>query len=145
MAVVTRVTGAHMDTRSIQLAAQISSFPNDKGGTLYAGEALPGACPCYIETTAGANQGKVFRCNGAAADQKAVLAGWTPKAYNVGDPVTLFGPGAVLEYAAGTLTPGQKLYLAATPGDLDNAATTGDAVGVAQAINAYHIRATRWI
>jgi hypothetical protein len=41
------------------------------------------------------------------------------------------------------LTPGDKYYIGATAGRLDAAATTGDAVGVAQAITSTDIRVTR--
>lgn len=133
MALVTRSANASLDVSTAQFAPQIPD--------LVAGEALDAAAPCYIK----AADGKVYMCNAAAADEKAVLAGFTARAVAAGQPVTLFGLGTRFHYADSGLTPGQKLYLAATAGRLDTAATVGDGVGVAQAVTATDIRVTRAI
>lgn len=122
-----------VDASSAMYAPQLSDG-------LVAGEDLLIGAPCYIKQA----DGKVYMADGTAANEKAVVAGWTPRQTNLGEPVTLFGIGTKFQYATG-LTPGQKLYLGTTPGRLDTAATTGDAVGVAQAITAKLIRVTRAI
>jgi hypothetical protein len=118
-----------MDTTTGQLAPQIPG--------LVAGEDLDPVAPCYI----GANF-KVFMSNGAAANEAASFDGFTPKEYKTGEPVTLFGVGTRFKYADGTLTPG-TLYIGATKGRLDTAATTGDTKGVARVIDASDIRVIR--
>lgn len=130
MALVTRSTGASIEMSSALYAPQLPG--------LIAGEALDVAAPCYIHT-----DGKVYMADATAADAKAKVAGWTPKAYNLGEPVTLFGVGAKFHYSDGLLTPGQLLYVGATKGRLDTATTTGDSAGVAQAIDASKIRVIR--
>jgi hypothetical protein len=126
-----------MDATTGMIAPQISG--------LIAGAAIPVCAPCYIKQA----DGKVYPCDGAAADEKAVFAGICPRAANAGEPVTLFGLGTVIKYADETLTPGKKYFIGATggagAGGVDTAATTGDAVGFAQAISASAMRITRAI
>lgn len=137
MALVTRSATAHPSAGDAMFAQQGS-------GDFEAGEALDPVAPCYIATT-----GKIFMCDGTAADVKAVVRGWTPKAYALGAKnVTLHvGGGIRYNYVSGTaLTPGVKLFIAATKGRLDTAATTGDSVGVAQVEpDGVSIRTTRLI
>jgi hypothetical protein len=132
MALVTVSSSAGPDISTAQFAPQIPD--------LVAGQDLNVVAPCYIKQA----DGKVYMCDATAADEKAVLAGFTPRAVKSGQPVTLFGLGTRFRYASG-MTPGVKLYLGATAGRLDTAATTGDAVGVAQAVTATDIRVTRAI
>jgi len=73
---------------------------------------------------------------------KRQTIGFTPRAVKAGQPVTVFGKGARFSYGTG-LTPGDKYYIGATAGRLDTATTTGDAVGVAQAITSTDIRVIR--
>lgn len=131
MALVTRSTEASADTRSLMKADQIA-------GDLFAGEDLDAAAPCYIK----AADGLVYMSNGTAANEAAGTDGFTPRAVKEGQPVTLSGKGSRFRYGSG-LTPGAKLYIGATAGRLDTAATTGDAVGVAKVINATDIRVIR--
>lgn len=131
MSLVTRVSNANIDMSSGLYAPQIAD--------LIAGEALDVAAPCHIDAT----DGLVYMSNGTAADADAAIDGFTPRAVASGEPVTLFGLGTRFRYSDGNLTPGAKYYLGATDGRLDTAATTGDAVGVAKAINAYDIRIIR--
>lgn len=131
MALVTIASDASLDAASGLYAPQRSG--------LEAGEALLAFAPCYIKTS----DGKVYQSNGTAADAAAAFDGITPRAYASGDTnVTLFGIGTKLRYSTG-LTPGSKLYIAATAGRLDTAATTGDAVGVAKTVDATVIRIIR--
>lgn len=137
MALVTVSTYNDFDAASAMYAPQISDG-------LVAGETLGSTTqkitPCYIK----ASDGKVYMCNGTSANEAARLAGFCVRYALAGEPVTLFGLGTKFEYGSG-LTPGAILYLAATAGRLDTAATTGDAVGVAQVVTATMIRVTRGI
>lgn len=126
-------TTVTVETRSAQHANQI---PASLG--LVAGEALLTAAPCYIK----ASDGKVYMSNGTGANEAAEVDGFTGKAYAIGEPVTLWGRGVIFEYGTG-LTPGATYYVSTTKGRLDDAATTGDALGVARSISATHIRVTR--
>lgn len=131
MAVVTRSSSAGMDTTTAMIAPQLTG--------LYAGEDLNMLSPCYIK----ASDGKVYQSSGAAANEAAKFFGFTPRACRAGQPVTLFGNGTRMGYAASGLTVGAKLYIGATAGTLDTAATTGDAVGVAVAISPTEIVCNR--
>lgn len=130
MALVTRRADVSIDP---SMAHEVTRIPNLTG--LVAGQALDPGAPCHIHT-----DGTVHMSNGTAADADAVVHGFTGKSYVAGEPVTLYRNGAVFEYTAlGTLTPGATLYLGATDGRLDTAATTGDAAGVAIALDDSHI------
>lgn len=131
MAQVARSSKAQIDVVSAQHAQQIA-------GSLYAGEALDAIAPCRIHS-----DGLVYMSNGTAANIEARIDGWTPRSYLVGEAVTLFGRGVRAKYSDGLLTPGAILYLDTVDGRLNDTATTGDAVGVAKAINADDIRFTR--
>jgi hypothetical protein len=98
-------------------------------GDLVAGEAL-GACdPCYIKNS----DGKVYKSNGTAVAEAAEVHGWTTHAVAVGKQVTLVRD-VIFGYGSG-LTPGAKLFVAATAGALDTVATTGGTKPVAVAVN----------
>jgi hypothetical protein len=133
MALVTQAVDLSIDASQALTAPQIS-------GDLIAGEDLLAGAPCYIKNS----DGLVYQSNGTAANEAAGFDGFTARAVKAGQALTLFGIGARFRYAAaGGLTPGAKLYIGATAGRLDTAATTGDAVGVARAINDTDIRITR--
>jgi hypothetical protein len=119
-----------MDVSTGMYAPQISG--------LYAGEDLDPAAPCYIKSA----DGKVYMSNGTSANEAAEVVGFTPRSVKSGQPVTLFGDGARFFYGSG-LTPGDKYYIGATKGRLDASTTTGDSVGVAQAITSTDIRVIR--
>lgn len=126
-----------VDPNGPSIDASTAQFSNQITG-LMAGEDLLACAPCYIK----AADGKVYQSNGTAANEAAGIDGFSPRAVKSGQPVTLMGVGTRLRYGTG-LTPNNKLYIAATAGRLDTAATTGDAVGVAKIINATDIRITR--
>lgn len=128
MALLTRASYASMDAASGGYAPQISDG-------LVAGADLDVAAPCYIK----ASDGKVYMSNGTAATEPAKFDGFTARAVKSGQPVTLFGTGAKFEYGTG-LTPGATYYIGTTAGRLSDAATTGDAVGVARAVTSTMIR-----
>ncbi len=122
---VTRSTSASMDANQFEQAA---------AGNLYAGEDLDLVAPCYIK----ASDGKVYMSNGTASNEASTFVGFTARACKSGEPVTLFGNGTRFRYAAGMI-PGAILYIGATKGRLDTAATVGDLNGTAQAVNATDI------
>lgn len=129
MALVTR-SGVSPDASSLLYAPQLP-------GRL-AGEDIDAGAPCYIK----ASDGLVYMSNGTAANEAATLFGFAPRSAKSGEPITLFGRGVKFRYGSG-LTIGAKLYIGATAGRLDTAATTGDAVGVARVISANDIQVTR--
>lgn len=124
MALVTK-TNVGLDMSTAQLAPQIPA--------LVAGEDLAIGDACRIHT-----DGTVLRSNATAANAAARCHGFAPRDFKAGEPVTLFGPGTRFKYSTG-LTIGAPLFVGATAGRLDNAATTGDAVGVAFAVSATDI------
>lgn len=126
-------TTTTVETRSAQHANQI---PASLGNL--AGEALLTAAPCYIK----ASDGKIYMSNATAANEAAKVHGWTGKSYAAGEPVSLWKEGVIFEYGTG-LTPGATLYIGATAGRLNDAATVGDGVGVAVCISATHIQVVR--
>lgn len=130
MALVTRSAEAQMDVSTGKFAPQITG--------LYAGADIDVAAPCYIKSA----DGKLYMSDGTAATEPAEIVGFSARAAKNGEPVTVFGKGARFRYGTG-LTPGDVYYIAATAGRLDTAASTGDTVGVAQAITATDIRIIR--
>jgi hypothetical protein len=110
---------------------------------LIAGEAIANCDIVYIK----GSDGLVYRTTAAAAANEAArMAGIAPRAANAGEPITILpGPGQVAKYSDALLTPGAILFLAEGAGALSTTATTGDAVGVAQAIDSSNIRLTRGI
>ncbi len=131
MSLVTRATDISFDAASAMYAPQRPG--------LTAGEALDAFALCYIKQS----DSKVYMSNATSANEAAGFDGMTVKSYASGDSmVTLFGIGTKVRYATG-MTAGQILYIAATAGRLDTAATTGDAVGIARAISPTLIRITR--
>lgn len=128
MADITRSAAPSMDASTGMFAPQIT-------GSFYAGEALDSVAPCYIK----AADGLVYMSDGTAADERAKFDGFTPKAYRVGDAVTLFGVGARFRYGS-ALTPGQNMFISGTTGRLSDVATVGGTVAIARAINTTDIR-----
>jgi hypothetical protein len=90
MALVTILADASMDGSTGQFAPQI---PDGIAGEDILG---PGT-PCYIK----AADGLIYMCNGTAADEKAVLAGFAARAAKAGQVVTLFGLGTRFRYGSG--------------------------------------------
>jgi hypothetical protein len=126
MALITRASDASIDTSTAMYAPQIAG--------LLAGEDLSPVAPCYVK----AADGKVYQANGTAANEAAKCYGFTARTVKAGEPVTLFGAGTRYRYGTG-LSIGTVYYVGATAGRLDNAATVGDAVGVAVALTATDI------
>lgn len=131
MATLTRVAQASGDTTHLMKVPQIS-------GDIYAGEALDAVAACYIKAV----DGKVYMSNGTAGNEAAKFDGFTPRACALGQPVTLYGVGARFRYGSG-LTIGADLYVSATAGRLDDAASTGGITAIARVVTATDIRVTR--
>lgn len=98
---------------------------------LLAGEALAGGDAVYIK----ASDGRVYKASGAAANEAASCKGFAAKVASAGEAMTILRNGVHLAYGpnvSGTPSnPGARLYLSSTvPGNLADAATTGDGVGV---------------
>jgi hypothetical protein len=102
---------------------------------LIAGEALDVCAPCYVKSA----DGYVYMSNATSANEAAEVVGFTPRAVAAGQPVTLFGVGTRFKYSESLLTPGDIYFVGATAGRLDDAATTGDTYGCAQALTATDI------
>lgn len=128
MATLTRSSSASGDTTHLMKVPQIS-------GDLYAGEALDPCAPCYRK----ASDGLVYMSNGTAVAEAARCMGFTARAVAAGQPVTLYRAGARFGYGTG-LTIGALLYVSATAGRLDDAATTGGLVAVAEVISSTDIQ-----
>jgi hypothetical protein len=90
-----------------------------------AGENIAAGDPCYL-----AADGTARRSNGTAAGAAARVDGWATIDCLAGSPVTLFH-GVNLSYGPATAAPGTRLYVSATPGQLEDAATTGGTAPVA--------------
>jgi len=95
-----------------------------------AGEDLAIGAPCHID-----HGGLVRLSNATNADADAAVHGFAARNAKAGEPITLLGIGTRFHYAAGTLTPGTPLYLAAADGRLDDAPTVGDPTGIAFAVD----------
>lgn len=132
--IVTKSTKASVDASTALTTPPISG--------LIAGENIAACDMVYLK----AADGKVYRTTAAAADEKAKILGIAPRQANAGEPITVLqGPGLVAKYSDAGLTKAAVLYLAEAAGQLSSTATTGDAVGVAQAIDTSNIRLTRAI
>lgn len=99
---------------------------------LFAGEAIAAGDVCYI-----ASDGTIMRSNGTAADAAAVAIGIAPLAAATGEACTLYR-NVNVRYGA-SLTPGTLLYVGATAGRLDTAATTGGLTPVGFVVDATRI------
>jgi len=128
MADITKVS-VNLDASTAMFAQQITG--------LYAGEDLAAGDACYINP-----DGLVYLAQADAA-ATAGVAGFTARAVDQDEPVTLFGPAARYAYGS-ALTPGAILYLSAvTPGALADAPNLGDVEGIALVVNATDIIITR--
>ena len=131
MTVIAKSAAAHYDASTAMFAPQIS-------GDLEAGEDIfSAATPCYIDV-----DGKVYRAVGAAADKKAVIAGFSNRAALRGQQITLYSLGTRFQYGS-NLTPGTLLFLGVAAGTLEDTATTGGAIACAQVIDTTDIRIIR--
>jgi hypothetical protein len=108
---------------------------NDTITGLLAGEALTPGDMCYIKS-----DGLVWKANGTAATAPALATGMYLGSSNVavGEAVTLF-QNVNVRYGAG-MAPGTRLFVSATAGLLDDAATVGGTVAVGCVVDATRIK-----
>lgn len=115
-------------------APSLSSLnPNqDQIITGITGEAIAAGDLCYIAST-----GLIMRSNGTAATAPAKCRGIAANAAPSGGPLTVYND-VRFEYGAG-LTPGTNLFVSATAGAVDDAATTGGTAAVGYVVSATRI------
>lgn len=99
---------------------------------LLTGEAIAAGDLCYIKS-----DGKIWRSNGTAATAPAACTGIALEACAVGEACTIAW-NVNMRYGAG-LTPGAKLYVSATAGAVDDAATTGGTAPIGYVVDATRI------
>lgn len=105
---------------------------NNKITGLLAGEDIAAGDACYIAST-----GAVMRSNGTAANAAAKVDGYAAVAAKNGEAVTLLF-GVVMRYGAG-LTPGTRLYLFTTAGQIGDAATIGGTAPIGFVVDATRV------
>lgn len=128
MAVIAR-SNVSLDTSTGQFAPQFVGM---------AGEALTAGDFCYI-----GQYGLVWQASLIETTGSGYTHGFTARAVPSGQPVTLFGEGARMRYSTG-LTPGNPLYLSATPGALSTTIDGGANRSVADVLTETDIRMTRF-
>lgn len=124
MATITKVGTPSLSTVVPCPAHQISG--------LLTGEAIAAGDLCYIKS-----DGKIWKSDGSAADAEAQVRGMAMQAAAVGESCTLYH-GVTVRYGSG-MTPGAKLYLSATDGLIDDAATTGGTAPIGFVVDATRI------
>lgn len=102
------------------------------GSGLKAGEDIAAGDVVYIAST-----GRVLRSNGTSANAAAKCDGIAVAAAKSGEAVDVYRY-VEMNYGSG-LTPGTRLYVGATAGRLDTAATTGGTAPVAFVVDATRI------
>jgi hypothetical protein len=129
--VVTRAADASFDASTGMVAPQVSQriLGADVAGALI---------PLRM-----ASDGMLYPASAAAANANARIFGWSTRKGRAGEPMSVYGLGAVGRYSDEGLTPGAIYYLGETAGASSSIATTGDAVGCLQAIDAANVRITR--
>lgn len=103
---------------------------------LLAGEAIAAGDACYIAST-----GLVMKSNGTAANAAAKVDGFAAINAPSGEAVTLYFD-VNFHYGAG-LTPGTRLYLFTTAGQIGDAATTGGTGVIGFVIDANRVHLTQ--
>lgn len=129
--VIVKSASASFDASTGMVAPQVSQ------------KLLGADCPGPLVPLRMATDGLLYPASAAAANANARIFGWSTRKGHTGEPMSVYGLGAVGKYADETLSPGTLLFLGETAGALSSIATTGDAVGCAQAIDASNIRITR--
>ena len=97
---------------------------------LLAGEAIKAAAPCYI-----GSDGEVYECTGVSGSASRVI-GFAACQRDEGEPVSLYGAGALFQLGGTSMTVGSELFLSDTDaGYLEDGAAAGDKGAVALAIS----------
>jgi hypothetical protein len=106
--------------------------PQNDQFQLVAGEAIAAGDLCYI-----ASDGTAMRSNGTSANAAAKCVGIAAMAAPSGEAVTVYR-NVRFHYGTG-LTPGAQLYVGATAGRIDNAATTGGTAPIGFVVDATRV------
>lgn len=114
------------------LATVLPCRAHDISGKL-AGEALAAGDLVYIKS-----DGLLWKSNGTSANAAAQCAGMVLVATAVGEAASVYFDVAI-RYAAGSLTPGKQLFVSATAGKIDDAATTGGTAPIGVVLDATRI------
>lgn len=125
MATITKVGTPSISTTTPCPAHHISG--------LNAGEAIAAGDLVYVATT-----GLVMKANGTAATAPARARGMALQAAAINEGVSIYS-GVNVRYGSG-MTPGTSLFVSATAGLIDDAATTGGTVPIGFVIDATRIR-----
>lgn len=131
MADAARTTGvtSTLDASMGATAPQIYDYP--------AGEAIESGQAVTL------TNGELMLATGAAVNAAAQVFGFAGRTVRAGQRLTVFGPGA--RFGGFTdLTPGTRLYLSATDGELADAATTGGTTAIAMAVTDTDIVTGAW-
>lgn len=99
---------------------------------LLTGEAIAAGDLVYIKS-----DGKIWKSDGSAADAEAQVRGMVLIATASGEAATIYH-GVTVRYGSG-MTPGAKLFLSATDGLIDDAATTGGTAPIGFVVDATRI------
>lgn len=113
--------------------ATVVPCPAHQISGLLAGEAIAAGDLCYVKS-----DGLVWRSNGTGVNAAAKVRGMALQAAAVGEGVTLYHDVNV-RYGSG-MTPGADLFASATPGAIDDAATTGGTAPIGFVVDATRIR-----
>jgi len=132
MADLTKLSTAGIDGVSANRCAYITEN--------FAGEDLGKVDACYI-----ASDGKVYKAVSSQVTISGIadFSGFTNRVVPSGQPVTLFGAGAIFGYAS-ALTPGQYLYVSNTAGKLSDTKIASADLPVAKAIDLKNIIVARF-
>ena len=112
--------------------ASVLPQQNTQLAGLLTGEAVAAGDLCYIKS-----DGKVWRSNGTSVAAQAVCVGIAAEACAVGEACTILW-NVNVRYGAG-LTPGARLYVSATAGAIDDAATTGGTAPIGYVVDATRV------
>lgn len=126
------ITGSAYASLDLESAKRASFIP----GLLAGAEGVAVGMPCYITGAYAAE------CVGSSGTVMSQVAGFAARNANFGEPVTLYREGAIFQLNTG-LTPGSLLFISATRGRLEDAATAGDKMGVALVITTEDFIVTR--
>ncbi len=117
------------DDATVSLDASTGMFAPQVAG-LIAGQTIDAGAACYIKTA----DKKIWMSDGTAANEAAEFVGISARKATAGEPVTVVGLGARFRHYGSGLGPGDKYFVAATPGRFDTAATVGGLTAVVRAI-----------
>ena len=119
MADVTRGSSIYVEMSRTMLAPQTKAP---------AGEDLAAGDVVYCK----ASDGKLYKADGDAADEKARFWGIVPAIVKAGEAAVAFGIGAKIKYFDTAIAVGTRLFISVNAGNLADAASTGGTIAVAR-------------